>query len=169
LNADEIVKLLGLEPLPVEGGWYRETWRSESDVPAQVLGPAYRSTRRLGTAIYYLLTPAACSALHRLSSVEIFHFYLGDPVTMLQLHPDGSSRLIRLGQSLEKGERPQVVVPGGTWQGSFLEEGGNFALLGTTVTPGFEFEDYEPGRRSDLVRTYPDRRDPIVRLTPGQD
>src|SRR5262249_33731721 len=117
------------------------------------------------TAIYYLLTPETFSALHRLQSDEVFHFYLGSPVRMLQLLPDGSGRTIVLGPNVLGGQEVQVVVPRGVWQGSLLEPGGDFALLGCTVAPGFEYADYEAGRRSVLEAQYPAFAGLIARLT----
>ena len=99
----------------------------------------------MGTAIYYLLKPGTFSALHRLPGDEIFHHYLGDSVEMLLLHPSGAGEVVRLGKDLAAGERPQVMVPGGAWQGSRLVEGGKVALLGCTVSPGFEYADYQHG------------------------
>jgi predicted cupin superfamily sugar epimerase len=124
----------------------------------------YSRTRSAGTAIYYLLTPDTFSALHRLSTDEIFHFYLGDPVEMLHLLPDGSGRVVLLGNDLYVGDRPQIVVPGGTWQGSRLVSGGRFALMGTTMAPGFDFEDYEHGDGNALTERYPAFAEHIARL-----
>ncbi len=107
--------------------------------------------------------------LHRLKSDEIFHFYLGDPVTMLRLHPDGHAETITLGQRIDAGERPQVVVPAGVWQGSFINDGARFALMGCTVAPGFDFDDFELGTRAELTRRYPDQAELIERLTPQSD
>jgi predicted cupin superfamily sugar epimerase len=90
---------------------------------------------------------------------------MGDSVTMLQLHPDGSSEIITLGHDLERGEKPQVVVPHGVWQGTFLNDGGEFALMGTTMSPGFDWDDFELGDRRELIEQYPDREDMIIRLT----
>jgi uncharacterized protein len=119
----------------------------------------------LSTAIYYLLTPETFSALHRLRSDEVFHFYLGDPVEMLQLLPGGEGRLHVLGTDLAAGMRPQVVVPRDVWQGARLLPGGSLALLGTTVAPGFDPADCESGKRDALVAAYPDFRERIVALT----
>src|SRR6185369_1787456 len=116
-------------------------------------------------AIYYLLTPDTFSALHRLPADELFHFYSGDPVEMLQLAPDGSGRVVLIGNDLEAGQRPQVVVPRGTWQGCRLLAGGKVALLGTTVAPGFEFSHYEGGVRMELSAGYPDFSELITALT----
>jgi uncharacterized protein len=122
--------------------------------------------RSVGTAIYYLLTPKTVSALHRLPGDEVFHFYAGDPVRMLQLWPDGSTRILTLGTDFAAGQVPQLVVPGGVWQGSVLIDGGAWALLGATMAPGFDYADYTAGDRADLSRRYPAVREMIERLTP---
>lgn len=165
-TAQEIIDRLNLQPHPNEGGYYVETYRCDENIPEQGLPDRYGSEKSFGTAIYYLLTPETFSEFHRLPTDEIFHFYLGDPVTMLQLHPDGSHDIITLGTDLLAGHKPQVVVPRGTWQGSFLNEGGDFALMGATVSPGFDFSDYESGKRGPLVEKYPAQRELITRLTP---
>jgi hypothetical protein len=103
--------------------------------------------------------------MHKLSGDEIFHFYLGDPLERRQLFPDGSSCAIKIGTNLKAGERPQVVIPKGVWQGSYLLPGGRFALIGATVAPAFDFDDYEEGRKIILSRSHPDRKNLIERLT----
>src|SRR5262245_33586587 len=141
LTAEDLIRLLNLQPLPREGGFYRETYRAAQRVPDA------DAERSAGTAIYYLLTADTCSALHRLPSDEGYHFYLGSPVSLLLLSP-GGSRVVTLGPDLLAGQQLQCVVPAGVWQGSFVGQGGvragggDFALLGTTVSPGFEFRDY---------------------------
>jgi len=167
ISAQEIIERLGMQPHPEEGGYFVQTYKSEELISKLGLPDRYPSERAFGTAIFYLLTPDTFSALHRLASDEIFHFYLGDPVTMLQLHPDCSSTVVTLGHDVLKGQELQVVVPRGTWQGSFLNGGGEFALLGCTVAPGFEYEDYEAGDREALLEQYPDLGELIIRLTPG--
>jgi predicted cupin superfamily sugar epimerase len=118
MNAEQLIQALGLSPHPSEGGFFRETYRAELPIPPDALPAAYAgAARAASTAIYYLLTPDAFSAMHRLPGDEIFHFYLGDPVEMLQLRDDGSGEVVVLGQVLAAGMRPQVVVPGGVWQG----------------------------------------------------
>lgn len=166
VSAEELIALLGLQPLPQEGGYFRETYRSAVSWPVGALGPYYQGERAACTAIYYLLTPTAFSAFHRLPTDEIYHFYLGDPVYMVQLWPDGCSQEILLGTDLLAGQRPQVVVPQGVWQGSFLAPGGKVALLGTTMAPGFEFTDYEGADREWLCQHYPACADRIRQLTP---
>lgn len=165
VTAKDIIEKLGLVPHPEEGGYYLETYRSKESAPHPALPPRYPSDRSFGTAIYYLLTPDTFSALHRLHSDEIFHFYLGDPVILLELEPDGESRVSRLGQDLLAGEQVQAVVQRGNWFGARLAEGGRFALMGTMVAPGFEFEDYETGNREDLLQQYPSQREWITKLT----
>ena len=162
----QLLDLLNLQPHPAEGGYFVETYRSTEAIPPEALPARYQGARRHGTAIYYLLTPQTFSAMHRLQSDEVFHFYLGDPVEMLQLRPDGTGRVLLLGPDILGGMRPQVVVPRGVWQGSRLRSGGRFALLGTTVSPGFEYADYETGRRAELIEAYPQFHDRIVALTP---
>ena len=163
MSPDEIKSLLKLEPHPVEGGFFRRTYTSALTMETE------RGTRAAGTAIYYLLEPGTFSEMHRLSSDEIFHFYLGDPVEMLQLHPDGSSAVFTLGQDLFNGQHVQLTVPAGVWQGTRLlddsKAGGKMALLGCTVTPGFEFADYTSGSYADLAAKCPAEADRIRSLT----
>jgi uncharacterized protein len=165
MTAEEIRRLLQLEAHPCEGGYFRQTWKSEEEVPLTALPSRYSSARAAGTAIYYLLEPSTFSEMHRLISDEVFHFYYGDPVEMLQLWPDGSSRVVRLGNDLASGLLPQLVVPKGIWQGSRLVPGGSVALIGCTVSPGFDYADYETGARTDLVREYPASAELIEILT----
>jgi len=142
-----------------------ETYRAQERIAPAALPNRFSDERNFSTAILYLLTPDTFSGLHKLTGDEIYHFYLGDPVTMLQLHPDGSSEVIDLGPDIMNGQRVQVAVPRDTWQGAFLKQGGKFALMGTTVAPGFEFDDFESARRKELLEQYPDRRDLILKLT----
>lgn len=164
-TADELIALLHLEPLRIEGGYFIETYRSGETVPRAALADRYSGPRPISTAIYYLLTPGTFSELHRVSSDEIFHFYLGDPVEMLELFPDGSGRRSVLGSDIPGGQRPQHVVPAGVWQGTRLIDGGSVALMGTTVAPGFSYDDYLSGDRDDLAGRYPIFKDMIGKLT----
>jgi uncharacterized protein len=164
VTADEIKALLHLEPHPVEGGWYRRTYTSA--VSVALLG----GVRPYGTAIYYLLEEGTFSEMHVLTSDEIFHFYLGDPVEMLQLLPDGGSRVVTLGPDLQTGHHVQLVVPAGVWQGTRLlndgeSVGGKVALLGCTVTPGFDFADYRSGKYEELAAQWPAEAARIRALT----
>jgi predicted cupin superfamily sugar epimerase len=161
MTADEVKRLLQLEPLQVEGGFFRETYRSRLMVPAEYLPKETRGARSIGTAIYYMITPETFSALHRVPGTEIFHFYVGDPVLMLQLLPDGSACTITLGSDLARGHQPQVLVRGGVWQASRLAPGGKLALMGTTRSPGFDPADYEHGNSEQLIAQYPGQAETI--------
>lgn len=165
MTAKEVIAFLQLQPHPVEGGFFRETYRSAGSLPADVL-PHHGASRSISTAIYYLLTPTSLSALHCLPGDEVFHFYMGDPVEMLQLWPDGSHRVVKLGTNLAAGEVPQLVVPGGVWQGSRLIAGGAYALLGATMAPGFDYTDYADGHHEDLATRYPAVAAMIAELLP---
>ena len=165
LTATELRDLLGLVPLPGEGGFYVETYRATNSIPSADLPSVYGEQRSYCTAIYYLLTPETVSAMHRLPGDEIYHFYLGDPVEMLQLSSAGTGKVVILGSDVRSGMRLQHVVPGGAWQGSKLKNGGKFALMGTTMAPGFEFADYAPGNRADLTRQFPAFAEMIRHLT----
>jgi predicted cupin superfamily sugar epimerase len=162
-TAQQLIEHLKLQPHPKEGGYFRETYRSPDVLSA--LPGRYTLARCAGTAIYYLLTTGTFSALHLLRSDEVFHFYLGSPVRMLQLHPDGRGKELVLGSDVLTGQLPQLVVSHGVWQGSILEPGGEFALLGCTVAPGFEYADYVHGDRDELMARYPEYSEQIRRLT----
>jgi predicted cupin superfamily sugar epimerase len=166
MTAEDMKKLLGLAPHPREGGWYVRTYEAKEMVAAKAFDDGrYASARRTGTAIYYLLEPGTFSEMHRLRSDEVFHFYAGDAVEMLQLTSDGCGEKVVIGNDLARGQRPQVVVGRGVWQGSRLVGGGEWALLGCTVSPGFEFEDYEAGERGELCQLWPEFVEEISALT----
>lgn len=160
MSADDVIRILKLQPHPVEGGFFREIYRSERSIES------YGVTRSLATTIYYLLKPGHVSELHVLPGDEIFHFYLGAPVTMLQLHPDGTGRNIVLGNDLLAGQVPQLVVPAGVWQGTRLVGTDGFALLGATMAPGFDYADYGSGSRAELTARWPAFAGEIAKLTP---
>lgn len=162
---EDLFQLLNLRPLPSEGGYFAETYRSRHGLSSNVLPGGHGGTRSAATAIYYLLTPESFSAVHRLVGDEVYHFYLGDPVEMLLLEPSGGGRCLILGQDLKAGMQVQTLVPGGVWQGSRLLPGGRYALLGTTMSPGFEAEDFVLGDRDTLIREYPVFSDLIRWLT----
>jgi predicted cupin superfamily sugar epimerase len=164
--------LLGLRPHPREGGWYIRTWESEERIEAAAFrssgAPRYTGPRRTSTAIYYLLEPGTFSEMHVLQSDEIFHHYSGAAVELLQCFADGSSKRVVIGKDLAAGQRPQVVVERGVWQGSHLLQPAapnSWALLGCTVSPGFEFEDYADASREELVARWPHERELLEKLT----
>ncbi len=160
MTANEIIEKLQLEEHPTEGGYFRETYRSKETIEKTEHG-----LRSVSTAIYFLLTPETFSEMHMLHIDEIFHFYCGDPVEMLHLYPDGSGKTLLFGNDINAGMSPQVIVYGGIWQGARLAPGGKFALMGTTVAPGFEFRDYISGSRKELTNKFPVYSELIASLT----
>jgi predicted cupin superfamily sugar epimerase len=167
MNVDRLIDALKLVPLEVEGGLFRQTFVADETLGAEALPDRYEEAKPLSTLIYYLLTddPDSFSALHRLPTDEVYHFYLGDPVELVQLYPDGTSATVILGQSVLTGERVQHVAPRGAWQGSRLLAGGRFALMGTTMAPGFTESDYQGGDRAELIERYPGEAERIRALT----
>jgi predicted cupin superfamily sugar epimerase len=159
MTADEIKSLLKLDPHPAEGGFFRQTYVCEEKVALP------QGVRSSGTAIYYLLEAENFSEMHALASDEVFHFYLGDPVEMLQLFPDGRSAVFILGPDLAAGQHVQLVVPAGVWQGTRLIGNGKVALLGCTVTPGFDYADYRSASYAELANKWPTEVERIRRLT----
>ena len=166
MTSDEVKKILGLAPHPREGGWYLRTWEAPDHIAAANFDDGrYASSRRTSTAIYYLLEPGTFSEMHMLESDEIFHHYLGGAVEMLELFADGRAKVTVIGKDLAAGETPQHVVPRGVWQGSRMLRAGEWALLGCTVSPGFEFEDYKDAGAEELIAKWPGEAERIRRLT----
>ena len=167
ITAAQLVERLGLHPLPEEGGLFSQSYVSAESLAEASLPPRYSAAHPFCTAIFYLLTdaPDSFSALHRLPTDEIYHFYLGDPVEMLHLYPDGSSEAVFLGHDVMAGQKVQHVAPAGAWQGSRLRPGGRLALLGTTMAPGYIGADYTGGDREELIRQHPGRAEMIRTLT----
>jgi hypothetical protein len=159
------IEVLGLAPHP-EGGHYRETYRSSGRLTKRRRDAGYPEGRSFSTAIYYLLRSGEVSRLHRLRSDEIFHHYRGSALTLHVFHHDGAYRTVPVGGDLERGERLQAVVPAGCWFGATVEAPDAYALVGCTVAPGFEYADFELGRRDDLLVVHPRHRAIIERLTP---
>jgi predicted cupin superfamily sugar epimerase len=118
LTAAQVRELLKLKPLPTEGGYFAETYKSELVIPGDALPASFGGPRSLASAIFYMLTPDTFSAIHRLRADELYHFYLGDPVELLELHPDGTSGRVILGQDIAADMRLQHPVRAGVWQGS---------------------------------------------------
>jgi uncharacterized protein len=157
----EIVSTLGLIPHP-ERGYYFETYRAKAMVTAET----HPGPRSASTAVYYLTTDEApATYLHRLLSDEVFHLYEGGPLDVIRLMPDGSHDVVRLGRNFALGERPQIVIPAGTWFGTELLPGVSYCLIGCTVAPGFEFQDFELAEGPELRERYPELGERIFRMT----
>ena len=160
LTAWEVVRLLKLEPLNQEGGYFRRTGQSDAILP---------DGRRAWSMIYSLITPEGFSALHRLATDELWCFHAGDPLESLRLRPDGAGEWVKLGLNLAGGERPQDVAPAKAWQGTRLAAGGRWALVTCVVAPEFQWSDFELGSREALAAAYPSFAEGIAalaRITP---
>jgi predicted cupin superfamily sugar epimerase len=148
-----------------EGGYYRESYRAELNIPKIGLPPYFNGSRCVSTAIYFLLDSDVFSAFHRLRSDELWHFYDGNPLTISAIDETGRLSEIRLGNNPEQEQVLQAVVKAGNWFGSRVSDPDSYSLVGCTVAPGFDFQDFELGKRADLIRLYPQHRKVIESLT----
>ncbi|BDD12457.1 hypothetical protein FUAX_48890 (plasmid) [Fulvitalea axinellae] len=160
----KIVSALELEAHP-EGGYFKETYRSEGKVKREALPEGFNGDRNFCTAIYFLLTKDNFSAFHRICQDEIWHFYSGDPLYVHVIDQDGEYTRHEVGPDIESGQEPQLVVSAGAWFASSVKEGEEYSLVGCTVSPGFDFEDFELADREKLSEEYPEHIDIIRKLT----
>ncbi len=165
-NARYWIEKLQLEAHP-EGGYFRQTYKADLVLPKAFLQAGFTGARAASTAIYFLLEGKNFSAFHRLRSDEVWHFYAGEPLVVHEIDPPGEYSAIRLGRDLEAGQVPQAVVRAGCWFASHVADWKSWALVGCTVAPGFDFEDFELGKRAELVAKYPQHGELIERLTRG--
>jgi predicted cupin superfamily sugar epimerase len=163
MSAEYWIEKLRLEAHP-EGGYFRQTYKSDLVIGREAL-PGFAGARAASTAIYFLLEGKNFSAFHRLRSDELWHFYAGSPLAVHVIEPAGSYSSILLGSDPEAGQVFQAVVRAGCWFASHVEDWKSWALVGCTVAPGFEFADFEIGKKRELVRKYPLHRETIERLT----
>ena len=156
-----------MQKIPAEGPWLTVTYRSEDLLDAKSLPSRYQGSRVAGTAIYAVQTKEDFSAMHKLATDEIWHFYGGHPLEMLLLYPDGHGQIVVIGSDVVKGQHPQFVVPRDVWQGSrpMGAEPETYSFFGNTLAPGFEFDDFEMGYRDELQEKYPEFASYIARLT----
>ncbi|HEV8129744.1 MAG TPA: cupin domain-containing protein [Acidobacteriota bacterium] len=160
----ELIELYQLKPHR-EGGFYRETYRARGVIPKKALPDRFGGQRCYSSAIYFLLPQGSKSRLHRIHSDEMWHFYLGDPLTIVQIHLNGKVEQVTLGHDVKSGHTVQHVVPAGHWFGAYPNTGGRFSFVGCTVAPGFDFADFEMGKRRDLLKQFPKAKDVIEYLT----
>jgi len=164
-HAQRLIDRLALEKHP-EGGYYRETYRSEESMPAKNLPERFVcGVRSFSTAIYFLLADEDYSALHRIKSDEVWHFYAGGALMIHELDQSGRYTRHRLGGDTGEDVAFQAVVRAGSWFGATLEKPDTFALVGCTVAPGFDFRDFKMADRAELLRLYPGHGEIIERLT----
>lgn len=154
---------LSLVPHP-EGGYYRETYRAGGQLDGTI-AEIYHGKRALATAIYYLLDGSQYSTFHRLKSDEMLHFYAGTILNVYVLSPEGQFRIERLGDCAAQGACFQLLIPSGHWFAAAALDPQGYALIGCTVAPGFDFQDFETGSREILLRAYPQHKSWIERLT----
>ncbi|WP_133907900.1 cupin domain-containing protein [Actinophytocola oryzae] len=157
-TAEELRQLWGLTKLPQEDVLFTQTYESAGRSP---------DGKPLCNAMVAMFTdePGSFSDMHRLPTDELWHFYLGDPIELLLLHPDGSDELVILGTDVLNGQRVQAVVPSGTWMGARLRPGGEYGVYGNSMAPGFVPDDFEPADHAHLVTRWPHRRDLVTALT----
>lgn len=148
-----------------EGGYYRETYRSGEQIDCDCLPERYARSRAMATAIYFLLPAGERSRLHRLASDEIWHFHSGAPIVLSIIDAAGTLEQVRLGGNVEAAEHFQYTIPSGSWFGAELDGEESYALVSCTVAPGFDFADFEMGRRAELIGMFPQHRATIERLS----
>jgi uncharacterized protein len=157
----QLITQYQLEPHP-EGGWYRQTYKSSEIVAGNALPERFGGDRPFSTAIYFLLEQGNFSAFHRIKSDECWHFYAGDPLEVFILLPDGNLQVITLGSNSAKGELFQFIVPAQCWFASRPATGSRYCFVGCTVSPGFDFADFELAAGDELAAAYP-QYDALIR------
>lgn len=164
--AKAIIDHYHMQNIPHEGPWFLQTFKSD-DVIEGALAERYKGKRWAYTAIYAVFTRSDFSAMHRLATDELWHFYGGSPAQILMLYPDGHGEVKLWGSDVLKGEEPQIMVPRGTWMGArpIGDPATAYSFGANTLSPGFEYADYEPGYRDELVRLYPKFAAQITELT----
>ena len=161
--ADQLIQKYNLEPHP-EGGWYKQTYKSNEEIAADALPERFGANRAFSTAIYFLLEKGNFSAFHRIKSDECWHFYAGDPLLIYIIEQNGDLIVIALGNDLEKGQTFQCVVPANCWFASRPAPKSEYSFVGCTVSPGFEFEDFELADVTALSVMYPQHKSIIKEL-----
>lgn len=168
-RAGRLVRHHGMSLIPEEGAWFAPAYRSPDLLAAGILPRRYggRGARPMASAIYALITRRDFSAMHRLRTDELWHFYDGEPAELLLLAADGTSEVVLFGADSLSGQRPQIMVPAGTWMGArpVRDDGEAFTFFGCTLSPAFDYGDYVPGWRDTLCAAYPDRAGLVSALT----
>ena len=164
-KAQYLKEKLDLSELPGEGGYYKETYRSDKTI---ILPSETDGERSISTSIYYLLDGTQFSAFHRLKSDEIWHFYVGSSVTLYIINKIENLSEVKLGSNIEKGDLFQILIRAGSWFAATVNDISSYALLGCTVSPGFDYLDFELGDRKKLIKRYPQHRSIIEKLTRTQ-
>ena len=161
-NQKQWISNLKLMPHP-EGGYYRELYRSDEIIPKDALHERFNGERALSTSIYYLLEGNQFSAFHKIKSDEIWHFYDGCSINLILIFRDGSVKNLKLG--ITENETPQIIIPKNTWFAAHPIDKKSYSLVGCTVSPGFDFNDFELAERDKLIKIFPQHRDLIIQFT----
>lgn len=161
---DQIIENLQLQPHP-EGGYYRETYRSKDVISSECLNGNFDGDRNTSTCIYYMLTGENFSAFHKINQDEIWHFYKGQTVMIHILTNNGEYSKIEMGDSILENEIPQFVVPKDVWFAAELKFKRDYCLVGCTVSPGFDFKDFQLAKRHELINSFPQHQKIITALT----
>lgn len=170
MDPQDIIKRLKLQPNTAEGGYFADVYTSAIEIPNKDL-PGFtpvKENRPICSAIYYFLDGSDFSAMHKVTGDMLYHFYSGDPVEMLLLYPEGfpeQSETCIFSNDMALDAHPMKLIPGGTWLGSRILSGKNYALMGVTMSPGFNPADYSIGKREELIKQYPQQKDLITQLT----
>ena len=160
----ELINTLELTPHP-EGGYYKETYRSEGGIPKNALPDDYSGDRSYSTGIYFMLTADTFSAFHKINQDEMWHFYDGSPIELHMITADGEYSCVYIGRDIKNGEHLQHVVPGGVWFASRVKENAEYSLLGCTVSPGFDFADFILPNTTEMTALFPQHSEIISELT----
>jgi predicted cupin superfamily sugar epimerase len=162
-NAAYWIEHLKLQQHP-EGGFYKETYRSAGFIGGNCLPKEFSGDRNFSTSIYFLLRSVDRSCFHRIKSDELWHYHAGSSLTLFLLNANGLRKLV-LGSNPEKNESLQIIIPANTWFGALVNEPESYVLSGCTVSPGFDFADFEMGNRNALLKQFPQHQSLIERLT----
>ncbi|HEX6171864.1 MAG TPA: cupin domain-containing protein [Chitinophagaceae bacterium] len=160
---DQLIQQYNLESHP-EGGWYKQTYKSGEQIPADALPERFDANRSFSTAIYFLLEQGDFSAFHRIKSDECWHFYAGGPLLIYIIDQNGKLKIISLGNDFKEGQSFQYVVPANSWFASRPAPGSGYCFVGCTVSPGFEFDDFELASATELTAIYPTHKKIIEQL-----
>ena len=160
----KIISHFDLQEHP-EGGYFKETYRSEGEIPEELLSNEFEGSRNYSTGIYFLLTSEAFSAFHKIHQDEMWHFYKGSPLTIHMISPDGAYSKQVVGLNFDEGELPQFTVPKEYWFAAEVNETDSYSFVGCTVSPGFDFRDFELAERGSLVELFPQHKKIISSFT----
>jgi uncharacterized protein len=163
MNADKIIEKLNLQPHP-EGGFFKETYRSKLTLPQKTI-TQYKEKRNMATVIYFLLKSNQKSAFHRLKTDEFWYYHQGSPLNVYIIYPDGNLQTVTLGNDFSSNQTPQLLLPSGTWFAAKCTAPQHFTLISCSVSPGFDFNDFELAERDKLVKEFPNHQQIITELT----